>query len=209
MYAIVVLTALAAPGQAPCLASGYGPGYGCGYAYGCGLGYGGVYAHGYGNFRPVINGCCGVVLPPAWAADPTPWHESKAWYDYVMQLEGYERDDMIHVWQRATPEARRLLLLKLRDVEGEAAAYRAKVEQERAIERYKIENRPLTEEEREWWRTYLGKLKGDKRKEAQERWRKADNRGKRLFLKEILRELDEKDEDVVKSKLRIISASSR
>jgi hypothetical protein len=116
---------------------------------------------------------------------------------------------MIQVWQRATPEARRLLLLKLRDVEGEAAAYRAKVEQERAIERYKIENRPLTEEERELWRTYLNKLKGDKRKEALERWRKADNRGKRLFLKEILRELDEKDEGMVRSKLRIISASSR
>ena len=209
MYAIVVMAALAGPGQVPgpYLVSGYGPGYGCGYGYV--LGFGGTYAHGYGNFRPVINGCCGVVLPPSWAPDPTPWHEGKAWFDYVMQLEGYERDDMIHVWQRATPEARRVLLLKLRDVEGEAAAYRAKVEQERAIERYKIENRPLTEEERELWRTYLNKLKGDKRKEALERWRKADNRGKRLFLREILREQDEKDENVVRSKLRIISASSR
>src|SRR5262249_5917275 len=110
--------------------------------------------------------------------------------------------------------------MKLRVVEGEAAAYRAKVEEERAIERYKIENRPLVEEERDLWRTYLGKLKGDKRKAALERWRGADNRGKRLFLKEILRELekekdedldkdDKKDKDMVRSKIRIISASQR
>jgi hypothetical protein len=213
MYAIVVMTALAAPGYgggyAPCWPSGYGPGYGGGYA------------HGYGNFRPVVNGCCGVVLPPAWAPDPTPFGEGKVWYDYVMQLDGHEREDMIHVWERATPEARRLLLVKLRMVEGEAAAYRAKVEQERAAERLKIENRPLNEDERDLWRTYLSKLKGDKRKAALERWRGADNRGKRLYLKEILRELEkeeedkekekdkEADKDMVRSKLRIISASQR
>jgi hypothetical protein len=200
MYSIVLMTALAAPGNLAggCPSScGYGPGYGSGYGYGYGYGFGfpfgGGYAHGYGNFRPVINGCCGVVLPPAWAPDPTPWHEGKAWYDYVMQLDGHERDDMIRVWQRATPEARRILLAKLLVVEGEAAAYRAKVEQERAIERYKIENRPLSEEERDVWRAHLAKLKDAKRKEALERWRAADNRGKRLILKEIIREMEDKD----------------
>jgi len=194
MYAIVLMTALAAPGNlsGACPSCGSGHGYGSGYGFG--FPFGGTYAHGYGNFRPVINGCCGVVLPPSWAPDPTPWHEGKAWYDYVMQLEGHERDDMIRVWEKATPEARRILLAKLLVVEGEAAAYRAKVEQERAIERFKIENRPLSEEERDVWRAYLSKLKEPKRKEALDRWRAANNRGKRLILGEILREM-EKDED--------------
>ena len=52
MYAVMLLTALAAPGQMPDW---------CSYAwYGCDHG---GYAHGYGSFRPAPKPAGGVVLP--------------------------------------------------------------------------------------------------------------------------------------------------
>jgi hypothetical protein len=187
MYALVLMTALAGPGQPVCCAEA---GWGGWWWYGAA-----GYAHGYGYFRPVTPDSGGLVLPPSWGPDPTPWCEGKAWFDYVMQLDGYEREDMIAVWAKATPCARKVLLAKLAVVQTEAAIYRAKVEHDRAVEKARIENRPLTDEERQFWKSYLGRLKGDKRKQALERWRAADNRGKRVFLKEIIKEMQDKEDE--------------
>jgi hypothetical protein len=183
MISLMLLTALAAPGQSPACGDGW---------YGW-YGYGGSYAHGYGLFRPAPSDAGGLVLPPAWPCDPTPWAAGKVWFDFVMQLDGYERDDMIRVWEKATPGARKRLLEKLPCLAYEAAVYRDQVERERAMERYKIENRPLTEEEIALFEAYYLKLKGLARKEARDRWRGSDNRGRRLYLKEVLRDQEAKE----------------
>jgi hypothetical protein len=186
MYALMVLTALSAPGH---LAAW---GDHCCAGWGWGWGWGG-YAHGYGLFWPAPKPAGGVVLPPSWPADPTPWCDGKIWYDYVMQLEGQEREDMICVWEKATPCARKRLLTKLGPMITQAAIYRAQVERERAIERYRVENRPMSDEEVQLFETYYLKLRGLERKVARDRWRDTDNRGRRLYLKEILRDEDIKE----------------
>src|SRR5262249_55317379 len=79
MVPLVLLAALAVPGQ--CSGGGwgwFGP-------------WGGSYEHGYGSFRPVTNGAGGIVLPPSWPCDPTPWCEGKLWFEYVLLLDGPPR----------------------------------------------------------------------------------------------------------------------
>jgi hypothetical protein len=182
MFGIVMLAALAGAGESAALYPG---------CYGCGYGGGGVYEHGYGYFRPVTVYAGGVVYPPSWFGDvPSIW-EDKIWADYVFQLEGHERADMICVWDKATPEARRVLLQKLVELRIRADMYRAKVEMERALEKAKEENRPLTEDEQAVWERYIDKLKGEKKAEALKKWKEADNRGKRQMLKELPKSEDE------------------
>ena len=158
MYAVMLMTALAAPGQLP----GW-----CGW--GCGP-YGGSYAHGYGLFRPLAPSDAGGpgVLPPSWASDSTAPCEGKARFDYLMELDSHERDDMVRVWERATPEARRKLLAKLPGMIGEAAIYRDQVARERALERFKVENRPLSDEEVAAFDAYYATLRGLRRKFARD-----------------------------------------
>ena len=74
-----------------------------------------------------------------------------------------------------------------------AAAHRCQVERERALERYRIENRPMSEEEVQLFEAYYNKLRGFARREARDRWRDTDNRGRRIYLKEILKEEDFKE----------------
>lgn len=180
MFGIVMLAALAGAGES----AAYHPG--CGWGHG-----GGAYEHGYGNFYPTTVHAGGVVYPPTWIPElPTP-DEDKMWADYVFQLEWYERADMVRVWDKATPEARRVLLQKLAETRHQAAMYRAKVEMERAKEKAKEESRPLTEDELSVWERYIDKQKGDKKTDAQKKWKEADNRGKRQMLKEITPKEDE------------------
>jgi hypothetical protein len=181
MYAMVMMAALAAPGcgHGGC---GYGNGFGDGYGF---FGYGfGVYAHGYGDAFPSYSSCGGQFLPPSWPDDPTPDAEWRTWFAYVKELDGDEKEDMTRIWFAATPEARRKLLAKLPPLKKAADDYRARVEKERSEQKKKEQNRPLNEDEIQAWEAHIGKLMGDKLKDAQEKWKKADNRGRRLLLQE-------------------------
>jgi predicted Fe-S protein YdhL (DUF1289 family) len=181
MYAMMVVAALSAPANC---------GAGCAAGWGEG-GWGmGVYQHGYGSLLPIVP-CPGVVLPPDWPCDSTTDRERQYWFEYVELLEGHEKEDAIRLWTKATPEARRLLLAKVQGVALAAAEYRAKVARERAIERYKEENRPLTDEELAAWEAHIDRLEGDKRKSAIQAWKEADNRGRRLILRDLVKRGDE------------------
>src|SRR5262249_21734899 len=152
---LTLLTALAAPGHLAgwCCDSWWGYGFG-------------GYAHGYGLFRSIEGNAGGVVLPPTWPDDPTPACAHQLWYDYVMQLETSEREEMICIWMKGSTEARKCLLAKIAPMELEAAENRLQVERERAIERFKVENRPMEEGEIAAFEAYYGRLRGLARKEA-------------------------------------------
>jgi hypothetical protein len=116
------------------------------------------------------------------------------WFGYVYQLDGRERDELLRVWAKATPEARKALLARLPELAMQAAVYRDKIERERAIEKYKVENRPMAEAEVQFFESYYLTLRGAKRKEARYRWRNTDNRGRRLYLKEVALELQQQED---------------
>ena len=178
MYALMLLATMA-PGQLPDW---------CSWGW-----YGGSYAHGYGLFRPVEGEAGGVVLPPNWPGNPTLPGDRNHWFGYLMQLDGYRHGpDLLRVWKRATPEARFRLLAKLPALAAEAALYREQVERERAMERFKIENRPMTAEEIQSFETIYLKLKGAARS-PREAWLYSNNRERRIYLKELIRELEEKE----------------
>lgn len=137
--------------------------------------WGGPPGHGYGFLVTPVCTCCGVVMPPVPAEFTTSPPEDKAWELYVNELQGNEKKEMICLWLRADVHGRRELLKKL-------SLLRRQVEEERERD---DPNRPLSNDELKRWEEYVGKLKGDRRKEAEEAWKKADNRGKRELLAEI------------------------
>lgn len=177
MVTLVLLSALAAPGQSPWCE-----------------GFVGGYAHGYGSFAPRSCVPGGVVLPPSWPAECDDPAASRCWHDYVSRLDGRDREDLTRVWDRATPEARRKLLAQLPEIAARAAAHRDRVERERAVEKYRVENRPMSEAETQFFEGYYNTLRGAKRKEARYRWRNTDNRGRRLYLKEVAAELQQQED---------------
>jgi hypothetical protein len=176
MYGVVLMMALTGAGQGTgcCVVNGYAGGIGCG-AWGWGWGWGTPPGMGYGRLVSPVNTCCGVVLPPAPASDLTTKEEAQTWDEYVALLEGHEKAEMIQVWQKATVEGRRKLLEKL-------AAMRKQVEEETEKEEA---GEPLTAEEMKKWEDYVKTLKGERKKEMEEKWQKANNKGKRQILEKI------------------------
>lgn len=184
MYGIVLMAALAGSGES----AGFGHGGDFFFhGYGFGLPYGGTYAHGYGYARPIARNPGGIVLPPNWHAPDPGVSEAEAglWFEYIAALEGDERHEMMAVWCKADCHARQVLVGKLVALKVRLASEKAKLEMERAMEKYKEEMRPLEEEEQAKWQRYLRTLKGKKREDAEKEWKEADNRGKRRILKDI------------------------
>jgi hypothetical protein len=180
MYGLVLMMAMTGAGQGP------GSYVVNGYAGGCLVngspavvwrGWAGTPpGQGYGYLVTPVHTCCGVVLPPMPAGgEQISKPECLAWEGYVNELEGAEKADMICLWLKADTGARRKLVMML-------SALRQKVKEEQEKEEG---NAPLTEAEQKKWDTYLEKLKGDKKKEAEEKWQKADNKGKRKMLEAL------------------------
>jgi hypothetical protein len=115
-----------------------------------------------------------VVLPPR----PSPLgvttpEEHKTWCEYVDLLRDDEADAMIDVWQQADPPTRRKLLARLAELK-------------KALGQDKPpEEAGLTEAEQKKWSAHLSKLKGEKKKEAEEKWKKADLKAKRKMLEDL------------------------
>jgi hypothetical protein len=168
MYGLVLMMAMTGGAQGPgiCVVNGYAGGWGWGTPPGM----------GYGYLVTPVHTCCGVVLPPMPAGGETiSQDEAQAWDTYINSLEGDEKADMMCVWFKADTCARRKLVSKL-------VALRQQVKEEQEKEEG---GAPLTEEEEKKWQSYLDKLKGDRKKEMEEKWKKADNKGKRQLLEEI------------------------
>jgi hypothetical protein len=136
---------------------------------------------GYGALVHPYCSCCGIVLPPAPAyEEQTCRDEQLIWEEYLNALDFDERREMTCLWQHADAQGRRELLKKL-----SLMRQQLKEEQEKGDP-----NRPLTDEELKRWDEYVKTLKGKERREAEEAWKKADNREKREMLAEIESEKD-------------------
>jgi hypothetical protein len=175
MYGVVLMAALVSGGE---VAGGYSCN-GCGYGYGYAA-WGGA--------------CLGPCLPTGlhsggrfwlglfegWqVGKPLSAEEEKRWRDYVERLEGIDRQNMDAVWASADVSAKRKLLELLAEMEKKWAA--------KGVEEAPAEA-PLSAEEQKKWDAYVKKLEGDKKKEAEERWKKADVKGKREILKTLPKE---------------------
>ena len=97
---------------------------------------------------------------------------AEAWADYVARLEGQDKQNMERVWQSSDPAGKRKLLNRLAELEKKGADNPAPEES-------------LTAAERSKWDAYLKTLEEEKKKEAEEKWAKADLAGKREMLKTL------------------------
>jgi hypothetical protein len=167
MYGIVLMVAMASGGQAAdsCgwCAAGWGYGWDC-----------------WDCCRPRC-GCCGYVIPGlagygyGTGAAKLSAEEQKKWDDYVASLDSEnDRKDVGKLWSRADLGARRQLIAKIPE------PMKPEVEK-KTIEKPK----PLSAEEIKRWGEYVSTLKGEKKKEAEESWRKADLEGKRKLLSTV------------------------
>lgn len=161
MYGIVLMMALSGSGQAMagCPACGYG---------------GGLYGWNFGPCCPCgWVSCCGVVLLPRPSAlGETSAEEQKTWDEYVDALRDDEQPAMIDAWRQADPPARRKLLANLAELK-------------KALGKDKPADEGLTEAEQKKWDAHVAKLKGEKKKEAEEKWKKADLKAKRKMLEDL------------------------
>jgi hypothetical protein len=181
MYGVVLMLAMTGAGQGP--GGHWGHGYAGGFPHVAWshdghwqtLGLGTPLGMGYGALVPAPHTCCGVVMPPVPPLEMTTKDEFATWIEYVKGLELDEQQDMMCVWRKADVCTRRRLLMQV-------AALREQV----AYEVWRDSPYgPLTPEELRKWENYVNKLKGARRKEAEEKWEKADNKGKRQLLEEI------------------------
>jgi hypothetical protein len=180
MYGVVLMAALASGTQ---VAGGHGW-----YGYnGCGCGYG--YGNGYGWN---VGLCLGPCLPTGphsggrfWLGLFDGWQvgttlsaeEEKAWADYVGRLEGQDKENMERVWQTSDPASKQKLLNRLAEMEKKWGSKEA--------DKPAPEEAPLSAAELNKWDAYLKALDGEKKKEAEEKWAKADLAGKREMLKTL------------------------
>src|SRR5205823_9387236 len=103
--------------------------------------------------------CCGVVLLPRPSAlGETTAEEQKTWDEYVDALRDDEQNAMVDAWRQADPVVRRTLLARLAELK-------------KALGKDKPADEPaLTEAEQKKWNAHVAKLKGEKKKEAEEQW---------------------------------------
>jgi hypothetical protein len=166
MYSVVVFAAIVSGGQAADTFAHHG-------WHGC---YGGCYAYswsGYGcwgyscrgwNGCNGCYGCCGAVTPWLIPAPTVTSAELKQWNDYLARLDYEDQRDLTDLWSRADLGARRKLLTLI------PVAH---------------EDKPLTAAEQKRWDDYVKTLAGDKKKQAEENWKKATPPEKRRMLEKI------------------------
>jgi hypothetical protein len=164
MYGIVVMVALSTSAQAAeCYSRGCAP-----------ANYGG----GWGHYA-IRRACCGMVTPSqlGWGtgAPQVSAAEQKKWDEYVASLDRPEHQSAVsYLWDHADLGARRKLLTKIPP---------PIVEDGDTKEIEKPE--PLSDDEMQKWKEYVGSLKGEAKKKAETEWAKADLAGKRKLLDKI------------------------
>jgi hypothetical protein len=188
VYSIVLTAAMMSGGHsADLLVHGWHAGDGF-----SGWGYEGFYgsSYGYGNGCcgcggwVACGGCCGAVTPWLLPGPTVTRAEQKKWDDYVASLDSEDdKREVSDLWERATVDARRQLLEKIPAPYGEK---KGEKEVEKKVEKkVKGPGKPLSAAEQKKWDDYVKTLKGEKKDEAEESWKKAGPAEKRRLLREI------------------------